>query len=1014
VRSLFWTSDYRLATRGVWDARLIDSRGPASRVTASRRIARRESLVAGPLIVILLLALTTFCNAAELIPEASLTSLQAELTAFKSSRASSSSKRRACKGVIRDAQALIRAQPEAPNRFPVLALVLKAQQSLIQMENNERNRDAFYKTCEALAQAPDEYSAYRLNAELTLSERDLSARDADAKERTKVLAAMAQSYRNTPAELESLMAIIRIATQLGSYELKDQLVEDMSERFAGSPTAISYRRKLIGATRMDIVFSGTFERLDGTTMTFPFDRLGHPYLAVFWSKDSSASLAKLKQLKEQQQKYPDAFEIYSFNLDELLDAGRSVINSIGLKCTMLKLPGGVQSETFRTYALHVPAALRVNHFGHATVPPSMAVHFKNAEEAAAFAHSAVYDEFAYPRMEGTGHVCGYGAYDRHLSQIQSLLIGDLLVESKWLDVAESSAYAAKLRRDKMVAAQPVGSNATAVVVKPVADVKVAPDCFAAAPFRYRLTEAEALAQYKKANEFCIQMIAADPKAADLWKIRNYRIVALMGMASLGGSPAHFQEAIRESHATLGLTLPQGERVIARFCLAKEALRQDSEGAREILAGFVTQCGGDKAGQKALSAAAILAIHADSRELYQQYRSKILVSPEHTQDLAPFVSFLRNRYHQFYLFRGNPIFYLYSREYRFAERRYMIDDGLNPMTLPLPAFQLKTLDGKALSLPDTKSDRLTLFLFVEPSGKDGTELASAIYAPPVAPTPRNKNPSPSGLLASAYAVARQNNNGLQCVTVFLSDDVAKVKAIRDKYSLPGVIAVTPGGLTNPIVNRLGILSPDRDVNSFLVRRDGTIAWSKNGLPYQMSGRLIYISIMGWQAHVDVCDTEAGYRALKKKEYEKARDLFTGTHLQKGVTGDPKLTAALLQGRAWTDGKWRSSRFHGRAVANIGLKDCESGLADIDSAIAWHLRGNQFNHDPESPCSSMIHMHTTRAKALDGLGRKSEARTARNRGAVKPTDYPTYYHRIRGFNEPYEAFENRMSIVAKEIK
>ncbi len=64
--------------------------------------------------------------------------------------------------------------------------------------------------------------------------------------------------------------------------------------------------------------------------------------------------------------------------------------------------------------------------------------------------------------------------------------------------------------------------------------------------------------------------------------------------------------------------------------------------------------------------------------------------------------------------------------------------------------------------------------------------------------------------------------------------------------------------------------------------------------------------------------------------------------------------------------------------------------------------------------MIHMQTTRSKALDGLGRTSEARTARNKAAVKPTHYPTHYTRIRGFNEPYEAFENRMSIIAKEIK
>ena len=74
-------------------------------------------LVAGALLLAVLPAAT---QAAADIPETALAPLQAELTALKTSRASSSSKRRACKSVIRDAQALVRAQPDAPNRFPAL------------------------------------------------------------------------------------------------------------------------------------------------------------------------------------------------------------------------------------------------------------------------------------------------------------------------------------------------------------------------------------------------------------------------------------------------------------------------------------------------------------------------------------------------------------------------------------------------------------------------------------------------------------------------------------------------------------------------------------------------------------------------------------------------------------------------------------------------------------------------------------------------------------------------------
>jgi len=533
-------------------------------------------------------------------------------------------------------------------------------------------------------------------------------------------------------------------------------------------------------------------------------------------------------------------------------------------------------------------------------------------------------------------------------------------------------------------------------------------CFLSVPYRYRLSRAEALAQYRKASELCVKAIAATPKAPELWRVRNYRIVALMGIASLSNSATHFDQAVEESRVTVGLDLPDGAGVIARFCLAKAALRRGDACAKTIVEGLVADCGGEKAGLKAHAAAAILAIHADSRELYQAFRARILGSETHPQSLAPFVAFLRDRYHQYYVFRGNPLFYLYSREYRFTERRYKIDVGLTPVTLPLPDMQLKGLDGKPVSLPARKSERLTLLLFVEPSADGSNELARAIYAPPGEPTPRNKNPEPTGLLASAYGLARRHNNGLQYMTVFLSDDVARVKSIRDKHSLPGVVAVLPGGLDNPVVNQLGILSADRNVNSFLIRRDGTIAWRKNGLPYQMSGRTGYISPLAWESQIAGCDTEAGYRALKAKAYEKALQLFSGTYLEKVEADTPILP------HHETAHKWKASRLHGRALAQLGLKKYEAALEDVDNAIAWHLRKGQFNHDAETPCTTMIHLQITRSKALDGLGRTSEARAARNKAAVKPTHYPTHYSRIRGFNEPYEVFEEKMSIVAKEIE
>ena len=891
------------------------------------------------------------------IPESSFAPLKADLAMLTNPKESSSTRRRACKSVILRAQALLEARPEAPNRYQALSLILKAQWHLLAITNSQRYRDAIFKTCESLAEAPDSYSTCRFEAELLLSNRDLSAKDAGMAERARALADLVKRYRDTPAELESLIAGIRIAPQLGAYDLKDKLVKDMCERFAANATAISLRRTLIAAS-MDIVFSGTFERLDGTPIVFPHDRLGHAYLAVFWSKDSELAMAKLKQLKEQQAEAPEVFEIYSFNLDELPDAGQSIIKKVGLKCSVLRLPGGISSETFRTYALEHPTALRVNHFGRAIMPPNLLVYAKDE-----------FAEFALPRMKTWRAISGYAGYDRYLSQIQSLLIGDFLVA----DVHSEPAV------------QQGGVEGELL--------KAIRACFLPVPFRYRMSKAEALANYRRAAELSSKAIATYPEASDLWQVRNYRLIALLGMASLDGSSSSFQEAIKEARITAALALPEGAGIVARFCLAKEALRQGSQSAKDVVTAFIAESGGEKASLSAYSAACVLAIHADSLELYQQYRTRILNADTYARELVPFVAFLCDRFHQYYLFRGTRLFYVPSGAYRWKERRYMVDNGLTTSTLPLPPLQLKTLDGKTVSLPDIHSETMTLLAFVELPADGGNELSSAFIAPG----------SHGGLLSKAYSLLRwKNNNGLKCITVFLSDDVGRVKAIRDKYSLPGLLAVLPGGLNNPVVKQLGILSADRNVNTFLIRRNGSIAWSRHGIPYTNAGSFPFVTAIGLCVHIQRCDSEAGYRALEKKEYKKALQLFTGNYLlDEGEDGGPGLSRESLGFRNQSDSSWWISQYHGRAVANLGLGNHEAALADVETAIAQHQK--RYCHDPDKPCSIMVHLLTTKARALDGLGRKSEARSVRSRAAVKSTECCGVY----------EEFENRLTILAKEI-
>lgn len=901
------------------------------------------------------------------IPAASIDSLQKTLVSLKGARRSTTSRRRVLKEIIRGSEALLRAQPDAPNRFKLLALVLNAQRYLVPLEKTQRNLDGFYRTCEALAKAPDQYIGYRLSAELLLSERDLAAKDADANERRDALAAMAAKYRDTPAELDCLMRIIDRAPGLGApgLALKDQLMESLARRFAGNAKAIAFRRKLLSKASLEVIFSGRFERVEGSPIVFPHDRLGHPYYVVFWSKDSPAAINSLKQLKEEQDKSPGVAEVYSLNIDELADGGKSVLASIGLKCTALRLPSGNESEAYRTYAMSHPTAVRVNHLGFAHLP------WKDPdqeEEAAAGpdkvrSHGAgKVNEFSYPADEH--YKTGIQAYDRYAAQLQYLFSGDFLAEPE----------------DKAIQA-----------------------CFVKPPMRYRLSRAEALANYRTAARLSTEAIARSKSTPDSWKLQNAKILALMGMANLTGSADSFEQAVAESRKVLTQDLPQGADVPARFCLAISALREQVLPPKTVLETFVADCGGKKAGPAAYGAACVLAMGANARDLYKQYRTQVLAADVPSPNLDALTAFLRDRYHQFYLFKSSPLFKSYTRLYRFVETRHLIDNSLTPMKDPLPPFEVKTLDGKTLSLPDTGADKLTVLVFVEfPAGED--RLASQILSPGAKPTNKNPNPYPGGELGNALGVERIHvNKGVRVIPVFLSDDQEQVKAICQKHGLNGTVTMLPGGLANPIVNRLGLLSADRSANVMLIRRDGTVAWRKHGLPYQMMGAGgRYVATNGLRHHIDACDAEAGYRALKAKDYKLALKRFAET--PKGIH------------------KWTPSFAHGRALAHLGLKDYDAALKEIEygwgKILACHgghkVRVWAFQYSADKPCSSMLHMLRTKAKILDHLGRKSEARTARNRIAEGATDYPSHYFDVKGFHRPYEAFEDRMSLVAKNIK
>jgi len=818
------------------------------------------------------------------------------------------------KNVARRGQALLKEAPEAPNRFVVLGIIFQSQKRLIRLENRQENRTAIFKTCRKLMDAPDEYAEYRFEAEMLLSERDLAAAEATVADRAKALQEIVARYRGTPAEARSLMIASLIATKLQAFDLEKTLFDTMRDRFGGHHDVIQWRRKHSGLGKLEVMFSGTYTRADGVPLHFPLDRMGHLCIMVFWSRETPGFELYLKQIKELEVQYPGRFNVFSFNLDELSDAGMATLRKLELDWTVMRLPGGRKSKAFRTYAQNDPVGIFVNAYGRAMLAPTA-----KQEEKFTLSHERNSD-------------------DRYLAQLQSLFIGDFLV----VDEDERPTTNSQQPTSKLAAVQA---------------------CFALPPLRYRLTQEEALANYSKAAKLCSDAMKGAPEAPDLWTVRNRRIIALLGMWKLAGEPKHLDEAVKEAKVAIAMKLPPGADVVPRFCLAKAALRRGENG-ESVLPDFVEATGGTRAPASAVAAAAILALDANLRDLHERYRARLLAIPDGDNPMLwPVVAFLRDRVHTYDLLRANCISRLRLHE-RASVRGRIINLGGTSTTDRLPTIALKTLNGATLDLPRDTNGKLTLLVFVEPSAEPNAEFR--IDADEEGKD--QKEPHHSFLRHACNLADRHVNKDVIAIAAFLSDDAERINALMKTRKLTCQAAIVPGGLANPMVRRLGILSADRTPNVFLLRRDGTIAWHASGVPHV--DNFAWVHLLATKSHIEVCEVKHAYKAFEKGDFKEAARVFGGPYLP------------------WPPDRfgWRGPRYHGQAIAHMGAKKWDAALESIDKAIdvrkLKYFQGRRSKNPAnwrkeaatvtvEKPDDVLVELWATKAVILDKLGRKKDA-------------------------------------------
>jgi len=773
---------------------------------------------------------------AELVPETEIVALQEDL-AQGARGASLVDVRRACKSVIRKAQDLYAASPGASNRYSLLAVIFQGQKRLLSLETTEQNRSAVFDTCSELLKAPDEYAELRLEADMLLQERDHALNNATVAVRTKALEALVARYRGTRAEWKSLTIASLIAPKLLAFELEQKFRDMMSERFGGNHEVIAFRRNDIGVDNIDAVFSGTYKIADGSSLTFPYDRMGHQSLMVFWSAKADGYAEFLGRVKEQQERFPGRFEVYSFNTDELPDAGGNILRTMGLNWTAVHLPEGKTSSAYLAYAKMDPVALLVNGQGH--------VHLERGQSVPWPAPTPARGKKSATQGPGIGI---WLDSDRYLSQLRYLFIGEFLV------------------------AEPdIKSGGTI----PDETLRAIQSCFVPPPFYYRLSRDEALANYKKAEKLCADAIKKNTKSPDLWLVRNRRIIALLGTWNLAREPKHLEEAVKEARATLAMQLPAGADMVSRFCLAKEALRKGGADPEKILAGIVEETGGVKAPATAIAAAAILGIEANAITPYGEYRVRLLgLDDDANPTLWPVLSFMRDRLHTFRLFWGNPGRYSDPRLEKYKFRQWVSGVADAEFTGRVFKAEFKKLDSGLLSFPAATDGKMTGIIFADPSGDDASRsnLAERVSE-----------------IADEYV-----SRDIKVVVAFLSGDTNVVASLSKQIEPAFQPAMVPDGLRNPLVLRLGLLSADLCPNQILLRPDGTIAWMTSGLTYTVSSGIKYAISLAVGINIIKVGTDAAFEALEKGDFKKALLLFEERVTQKKQKD--WWAADRLQGRA----------------------------------------------------------------------------------------------------------------------
>jgi hypothetical protein len=827
---------------------------------------------------------------AGLIPSDKIASLDAKRTEA-SKAASSARKKLAIRRVIREGEALIKTNPAAPNRYKVLSILFRSQQVLVSLDKSTTNRKAFLATCVKLAAAPNEYAALRLDADLLLTQAKSARQGADSHARSDALRPLVKRYRDTDVEPKVIRIAMIMALEFGNTRLVNDLRKVVAERFPGNMDLINFQREKLAGQVFGAPFIGTFERGDGKTVRFPMDYLGTTTVLYCWSKkkdgveDLKALAADWKKVQVEFEKKPAGrFQFVSMNMDGLPDAGESILRGLGLDWQALKMPKGQDNPIYQTYVKRdTPTIVIVSPTGYVALYLSGGRSNRTWERRLQSMLSSMW------------------AQPRYCSQLQSLYSGEYLVMNPQADFdpAAPPEYKALASWTSGDAAKQVKLPRTAASV-PEEKLRAIQACFIDAPLRYRTPYDQLIANYEKADALCRAAIEAHPKAPDLWIVRNRRITALMGLWKTRGDQEAFAAAVVEANAAVKGDYPKGTDVVARLCLAREAFRAADADPKAIIKDFMNAAGDKQASGPALTAASLLALDTADRLQHDQFRKTFL--DKHADDPAMWTAtaFLLDRYHRYWMY--HPPF---TAGWTYGRRQgYFLAVGTPEDAKRTFTTELKTLDGETVKIPESSDGKWTVISFVPTAAGNGY------------------------LQRYTSFLAERSVDDVNLIAAVLDDDADAARKLieeleekkkQKKQTKPDTFTtlLVPGGMQNPIVRKLGMLSEDTKPNILILRPDGTIANALSGLTMSYKKGTVIQSAL--QYH-DEKNVDA---ALARGDLKEAKRLaFTHAPVEQLPPPDAP--------RNWKPRKLSIPHVRSRAKVYLAMGDLKSAFADAEQA------------------------------------------------------------------------------------